>query len=30
MGGDRRIENSLPVLLEGRQRTRFVCPISRE
>ena len=26
MGGDRRIENSLPVLLEGRQRARFVGP----
>ena len=24
--GDRRIENSLPVLLEGRQRARFVGP----
>ena len=26
MGGDRRIENSLPVLLEGRQGARFVGP----
>ena len=26
IGGDRRIENSLPVLLEGRQRARFVGP----